>query len=48
MDCSAVIADVWSLLARKFGGEHAPDSLRHRLRIQLGQTTIVTRVDPAQ
>ncbi|GAA4473309.1 mycothiol system anti-sigma-R factor [Rhodococcus olei] len=39
-------AKVKSLLARKCGGEHAPDSLRQRLRIQLSQTTIITRVDP--
>ena len=41
-------AKVKSLLARKCGGEHAPDSLRQRLRIQLSQTTIITRVDPGQ
>ncbi|MFD4293040.1 mycothiol system anti-sigma-R factor [Rhodococcus sp. NPDC058505] len=41
-------AKVKSLLSRKCGGEHAPEGLRQRLRIQLSQTTIVTRIDPAQ
>jgi mycothiol system anti-sigma-R factor len=39
---------VKSLLARKCGGEHAPDGLRERLTIQLRSTTIITRIDPGQ
>lgn len=47
-DCGSCLAaygieeKVKSLVSRKCGGEHAPDGLRERLRVQLTMTTIVT------
>lgn len=51
-DCGSCLAaygieeKVKSLVNRKCGGDHAPDGLRERLRIQLRQTTIITRIEP--
>jgi mycothiol system anti-sigma-R factor len=32
-----------ALIATKCSGERAPDSLRHRLRLEISQTTIIRR-----
>jgi mycothiol system anti-sigma-R factor len=34
---------VKTLIARKCGGDKAPDSLRERLRIEISRTTIIRR-----
>lgn len=36
------------LLGRKCGGEHAPESLRQRLSVEIRRSVTITRIDAAE